>query len=403
MHKSLPVIGILLVFLTTCIDPYPLNLSDYESLLVVEGLVTDRNAPYTIKLSRTFRNKDNEPEKVTGALVEVTGDDGSNVLFSESQPGIYSSDPDRFRGIPGTTYMLHIKTGDNEYASDPVLMQPVPDIDTITFSKDREFINDGTEEAEGIRMYVTSTVKQGNATYLRWAFEETWKIESPYPIAYQYLGHGNVISIPVKNHICWKEDVSTNIITLSVPPGAGQRTITQPLTFIDTKRSNRLSEQYSILVKQYSISAQEYNFWDNLKQVSEERGDIFDKQPCFVSGNIHSLTHKQEKVLGFFQVSSVTEKRYYVTRKDIIALHLPLYRHSCKVVEIGPVDFANPGGPRAPSFDDLYNRYTGMGYVFVYPLYNGLSLERLAFATIKCADCSVTANPEKPDFWIDLP
>ena len=404
MYKSLSVISILFVFLTTCIDPYPLHLSDYESLLVVEGMVTDCDTS-SIILSRTFRDKNTEPEKVTGASIEVSGDDGTSVRFSETQPGVYIADPAHFRGIPGTTYTLHIHNGTDEYISDPVLMLPTPDIDTVTFAKDREFINNGTEEAQGIRIYVTSTTYDKNTTYLRWTYEETWKIKSAYPVAYKYLGHGSIISIPVENYICWKEDNSSDIIIHSIPPGAGQRTITRPLTFVDTKNSDRISVRYHILVKQYAIPEQAYLFWKNLKQVSEERGDIFDKQPFFVSGNIHSLTRKQEKILGLFQASSVKEKKRYITRTDILNLDLPLYRSKCKVVEIGPVDFKSPDlpGAQVPTFDELYNSYTAMGYVFVYPLYNGIYLERLAFATVSCSDCSITANPEKPDFWSDFP
>jgi len=47
-----------------------------------------------------------------------------------------------------------------------------------------------------------------------------------------------------------------------------------------------------------------------------------------------------------------------------------------------------------------------MGYVFIYPQYNELSpesLERLVFTTRECSDSRATGDPEKPDFWVDLP
>ena len=39
--------------LSRCIDPYVPKLNGYESLLVVEGLVTDANSSYTVKLSKS--------------------------------------------------------------------------------------------------------------------------------------------------------------------------------------------------------------------------------------------------------------------------------------------------------------------------------------------------------------
>ena len=47
----------------TCIEPYDPELGSYESLLVVDGLITDANSSYEIKLSRTFQNENSQPER----------------------------------------------------------------------------------------------------------------------------------------------------------------------------------------------------------------------------------------------------------------------------------------------------------------------------------------------------
>jgi len=44
------IVFIFLVVLASCIDPYTHNLKNYKSLLVVEGLITNENVPYTINL-----------------------------------------------------------------------------------------------------------------------------------------------------------------------------------------------------------------------------------------------------------------------------------------------------------------------------------------------------------------
>ncbi len=44
------IIFLFTVFLlTTCIDPYTPNLSGYESLLVVDGQITNENSSYTVR------------------------------------------------------------------------------------------------------------------------------------------------------------------------------------------------------------------------------------------------------------------------------------------------------------------------------------------------------------------
>lgn len=403
--KKIIIYSFLAVLLTTCIDPYPFTLKDYESILVVEGLITDAPVADTIKLTRTFQNREEGPSAVRGAYVKVSGDDGTNTVFSEIWPGIYISDPDLFRGVPGTTYTLSITADGKDYRSDACLLLPVPEIDSVSFVKDSEFINDGSKEVQGIRVFVSATALTDKTEYLRWDYEETWKIKMPYPEAYRYLGHGQVIAQPVENQICWKSDASTRVIARSIPGDADSQSIIQPLTFINPAVSTRLTEHYSILVKQYSLTKAAFDYWENMKQVSEERGDIFDKQPFFIPGNIHSLSNNNEKVLGFFQTSAVKEKRIFINKYDIRPLNLPRYYYNCEIIRIGPIDYSGgvPGETPTITFDMIYNIYTGMGYVFVYPEFNGLSLERLVFTKPVCSDCSLSANPVMPDFWEENP
>jgi len=54
-----------LVAVSSCIDPYFPNLKNYKSLLVVEGLITNENNSYKIKLGRTATRENSVAEKVT--------------------------------------------------------------------------------------------------------------------------------------------------------------------------------------------------------------------------------------------------------------------------------------------------------------------------------------------------
>ena len=58
----------------------------------------------------------------------------------------------------------------------------------------------------------------------------------------------------------------------------------KPVFFIASDKSDRLRLEYSILVKQYSVSKSEFDFWDNLNKINDKRsGDIFEYQPYPVS------------------------------------------------------------------------------------------------------------------------
>ncbi len=74
MNRTILIAVLFILALTTCIDPYTLKLNDYESLLVIDGIITQEHVPYTIKLSRTFQDQDTVPDMVTHAEVRVRHD-----------------------------------------------------------------------------------------------------------------------------------------------------------------------------------------------------------------------------------------------------------------------------------------------------------------------------------------
>jgi hypothetical protein len=78
------IVAMVAVFtLCTCIDPYVPNLKGYEPLLVIDGLITDANTSYTVKLSKTFQDQNTDPSMVPDATVFITDDIGnSNSLIN---------------------------------------------------------------------------------------------------------------------------------------------------------------------------------------------------------------------------------------------------------------------------------------------------------------------------------
>jgi Domain of unknown function (DUF4249) len=388
--------------LSTCIDPYSPKLKGYDSILVVDGLITDENSACTIKLSKTLQDQNTVPVVVSDATINITDDEGNSSQLNSMGGGIYKTDSTAFKGIIGRSYTLHITTHDgNEYESVPCLMQPVPDIDSVYFEKDVEIVNNGTESQEGIRIYLDSKPGDNNE-YYRWSFDETWKFKVPFPKKYNYIDTITIIAVDKINEYCWKNRKSSEILIRSIYSGQNPQIEKEPIFFIATDQSDRLMIEYSILVKQYSISKNEYDFWDNLKLVNESGGDIFASQPFEVISNIQNINNPNERVLGYFQVSAVKQKRKYILFADMASLQLPFFHPDCVRIARGPQDY-----PRGSfTFDDIYRGFPATaGYVFVEPIYKAggtQHLERLVFTKFECADCELTGTSARPDFWIDL-
>ena len=402
------LLGIILV-VCTCIDPYTPNLKGYESLLSVDALFTDGNTPCTVRLTRTMQNQNDIPPAVSDANVYLTDDAGNSSTLINAGGGIYKTDTKEFTGIVGRTYVLHINTSDgNEYESEPGLMQSVSDIDSIYFEKDHQLINNASQSLDGISIYINT--KEGKNQYYRWSYEETWKFRLPLVKTYDYVKiafHPNEPFFRLLTNIkefCWKTKKSDEIVLGSSHSVSSARILKQPVIFIGTDQSDRLTLQYSILVSQYSISKKEYDFWNNLQQINEIGGDIFAKQPYTVISNIKNIHKPDERVLGYFQVSAIKQRRKYISFKDISTLNLPFYHYPCQRLSKDRSDVPHPPGV-TPTWDELYSMFCETSdYTFVEPLFSSgtYDIDKLIFARPECSNCELTGTSKKPDFWVDL-
>ncbi|MCX6321504.1 MAG: DUF4249 domain-containing protein [Bacteroidia bacterium] len=400
-----PLITIFIVFaLCTCIDPYIPELKGYESLLVVDGLLTNENASYEVKLSRTMQAQNSIPEKVSDAVLSITDESGNKTMLRNFGNGLYKTDSTVFTGAAGKTYILHIATlNGKDYQSEPCTMLPVPEIDSLYFEKAEEFTNNQSETHEGIRIYLDSKEGDGINNYFRWGYEETWKFRLPTLKKFNFINDSTILPVDVVKEFCWKQKRSKEILIQSFPPEQAGFIKNVPLNFIGSDQSDRLTIQYSILVKQYSISDKESQFWDNLKKVNESSGDIFGSQPFPVICNISNVHNPYERVLGYFQVSAVSQKRKDITFMELTKLNLPLFHYGCARIETAPEDYACQFCV-PPTWDELYKMWSDAKFIFIEPFYDPVTrkLRKLVFATGICSDCELTGTLVKPEYWIDL-
>jgi hypothetical protein len=290
-------------------------------------------------------------------------------------------------------------------------MFPVAGIDSIYYEKGQEISGTQGELVPGLKILLSTSNVTGMNQFFRWTFEEVWKFRISYPHAYTYSVVNDTTfdfePVSVINTSCWKKNQSGDIVTKSILPGGESYIKNQEIQFIDPVKSDRLTQEYSILVKQYSISGNEYDFWNNLKKTGEAGGDIFASQPYTVASNIHNVNNVNEMVLGYFGVSSVFQKRIFITSHQLDPLDLPYYKTDCIELSLSPADFNY-----SLSFDGIYKMYISRGYTFVGPevtvgtLLNGFVLEKnllkLDFTTKVCSICEETGFAAKPDFWVDL-
>ena len=172
---------ILMLAAGSCETPFTpkLNAEDSKPLLVVEGQITDQEGPFTVKITTSLPvNVIGTPPPQLNADVHIIDDQGHTFSLFLTGNGNYETAEKKLKGIPGNKYTLNITTltDGRQYTSMPVLMQEVPDIDSLYFEVvSHSLVTQGkAQEANWLNILLDAHDTTGNTKYWRWEYVETF-------------------------------------------------------------------------------------------------------------------------------------------------------------------------------------------------------------------------------------
>jgi len=368
----------LVMMLANCKVPYDPKLKSSDSnSLVVEGNI-DGAAPFIIKLSRSrmLSNGDTasrKPEK--GAKVTVEDDHQNSYPLYEAEIGSYSS-LNTLALNPSYQYRLHIFTSnEEEYLSDLVPFKSSPAIDSIGWKlKD-----------DGVQTYVNTHDQNNSTTYYRWEYSETWEFHTDYYSNYKYNSIDSSVSPRNEQvNICWQSDISTNILLSSSANLSSDVIYQMPLAYIPP-HDEKLSVLYSIIVKQYALDLNGYNYWLAMKNNTENVGSIFDPQPNETVGNIHCVTNPAENVVGYINAGNSVQKRVFIDHRSLP----PGWNLANGCTEFN-----------VPNLKDSLAFYFGSGYTPIDIALPFTDPPTAYTASVSnCVDCTLKGTNIRPSFW----
>lgn len=378
MKARIPLLfTVVLMAVASCIDEYWPELGKYENLLVVDGTLTDVSGPYTIRLS--LSSDMDRPVFIPhpGCVVSIRDDEGYVEQLEEQGPGIYRTSADGIRGVIGRKYQLSITSPDGKtYESPFEELLPKVGLDTVYAAIEYRQTATLYHDLVGYQFYLDTYRAQSDSTYYLWQLEETYEYHSDFFIDYTYSGSIESFSNRDTLFYCWRtenvyEVFTANTLNLTEPVLTGF-----PLHYVDTE-TRKLSVLYSLLVRQFTISAAAHSFWDDIRNVSIKEGSLYAQQPFQITGNVYNTSDNQEPVLGYFLVAGVDEKRYFFSKP----LDVYFYYSVCELnTDLRSLAFY----PRS-----------------MWPIYMTQDQDgKMGFASEGCFDCTFHhGSLEKPDFW----
>lgn len=317
----LTLLIITLLIITACKDPY---VSPYHTpatgYLVVEGYISG-NTLTQFTLSRTIPLPgDSLPPVEKGAAIQIQASDNTTYPLTEKASGTYSSN-DTLKLNPQLTYRLSIKTANGEaYLSDPVPFKLTPPIDSISFVENGD---------NSIWVYANTHDPANNTHYYQWTYDQVYEYHSAEE-TYLYYDMDTTPAVVTYRQPgdsvfrCWLAGNSTTIILGSSTKLARDVIYEQPLKLIPPN-DIQTSVLYTMLVRQYALTADGYAFLSKMTKNSESLGTIFDAQPTQLAGNIHSVTIPSEPVIGWVSAGTVEQQRLWISRYQIRSA----YSYSC--------------------------------------------------------------------------
>jgi hypothetical protein len=366
---------VLVITLAGCKDPFtPHAILAKNHYLVVEGMI-NADGPTTIRLTRTRNITDtaayhigNHPPPIyeLGARVNVEDDQGNTYSLPEVGDGQYGD-----LKLPlndQRLYRLHIWTGGEEYVSDYVPVLHTPPIDSIRWTVDKL----------GVSINVSTHNDHDTVGYYRWTYRETWEFHVYYYSEYKYDTSSEQV-VPRTDQIyrCWQSDSSTDIL-IGNTSGLKRDVISSHNLIAIPYHSEQISILYSVMVSQYALTKQEYNYWQSLKKNTQDIGSLFDPQPSNAPGNITCLTDPKEIVLGYVGSGDMVQKRLFIDNSSL------------------PGDWNNTT-PDCPLIKVIGNGIDSSWYY--YGILGDVPVTAQEGSYRGCADCTTRGSNHQPSFW----
>jgi hypothetical protein len=363
---------LILCLATRCLDFYsPPAVNTQYNYLVMNGFLNGVDSTIiTLTRTQTIAST-GQPTVETGAIVQIEQEQGGTYPLTASSNGTYFLTPQTWD--PSGNYRIRIQTTDGkEYLSDYVPLLSTPAIDSVNWKV----------ENGGVQIFVNTHDPTNKTQYYRWNYEETWEYSTPY-YSDVILVDGAVI--PRTNDInhCWSYQSSTEIL-ISTTTTLNQAIVSEfPINFISVP-SDEFQYEYSILVSQFAMTQDAYQYWSILEKDSEGLGTIFGPLPSQVTGNITCTTNAQQPVLGYFSASSVAQKRIFINFDQVPYGGSNSYYKTCLFDTI--------------RVDDIPT-YRG-GNLLIQPVDNQGGLIGYSASSPGCVDCRLHGGVNvKPSFW----
>lgn len=303
-------IGVFLILASlnfvSCIDEIKFDTEGYKSKIVIDGSISNAPGPYQVLIytSKPY-TAEGETQLTSVDKVNIVEEGGKTTPLREISAGLYETDSSALRGQVGKTYFVKIRTLDGrEYQSKPErILPPVPIDDyNIEFSP---IVTD--PKPFKLSLITKDPIEKGNYYRWKWTHYDTTSICKT--IVQKSDQSRTTINTPCCEK-CWSFDPCKDCLYVAPDALTNGKTIETVVGYLPYESR----KPYFLVIEQFSISKEYFEFWKITQSQINNSGGIFDNAPAQAQGNIINTKDSTDQPLGYFSASGVTQKPVYFIR-----------------------------------------------------------------------------------------
>ncbi len=304
------------VLFVSCEEYYKPELEVVPGMLVVESHLTNDPKQNFVRLSMTqdFYSAVQE-EKIIGAKVDLVELGGQIMSGIENNSGYFTfpSTP-----VPGRQYKIQINYQNDIFVSDFVVMPPIPAIDSLyTKHKIEKYFR---TNSYGVPKLYETPVREicidapityqlgyyrfNSRAILQWVYTPPVAFGPPPPSWYG-----------------WLSVYDRGLFNLAGPKlySVSGKVRQHPVLTLDydgqfyLNSSDHIPSGWILILDEYGITKASYDFHEKLNQQFSAEGSLFEPVLTQIYGNIKCTTSPEKIVLGFFDLNSYRQYRYYLS------------------------------------------------------------------------------------------
>ena len=385
----------MMVTFASCIEEFklPLPLQEEAGIVIQGNLFMNAESVIYVNKPQAIGSK-RKLESIADAEVYIISQDGT-----ESNKAIYDKENERYIAAateltPEQSYAVKVIANGETYQSEFLQILQTPEITDLNYK----------EQEDGVSVHISTEGSNDASRYYMWSYEEDWEFHAEIDIAkfakgeidYQPSFYSQIKGTFNPYYYCWRNNHSSQIFLYDTSV-LGNNRITDHELYRISIDDQRISYIYSVLIKQWSIDAKTYEYYQTIEKQSENAGGLFAPMPVEIKGNVTCTSNPSKRTYGYVIASNVTTKRLFIYASDFQQL-VSQYTTCDYYVTGEEAARKDPTGMWISAWQKEV-RYGGA--VILTGNTTGDITEASVLYIKQCVDCRTKngASKQRPDFW----